>query len=162
MKNNPALQLARRFREIFLSGDWVAGTNYKAQLTGLGWEQATTKAGPLNTIAALTFHVNYYIAGVLKVLRGGPLDISDKFSFDAPPVTSQEEWEALLQKVWSDAEAFAGAVEQLPEEKLEEDFTDKKYGSYHRNIDAMIEHCYYHLGQIVLLKKIVAGPQITS
>jgi hypothetical protein len=162
MKNNPGLQLAGRFREIFLEGDWVAGTNYKAQLSGLGWEQATQKTGPLNTIAALTFHVNYYIAGVLKVLRGGPLDISDKFSFDFPPITSQQEWEALLNKVWSDAEEFANAVEQLTEEKLEADFTDKKYGSFHRNIDAMIEHCYYHLGQIVLLKKMITGAQITS
>lgn len=158
MKNNPAAQLAYRFREIFLKGDWVAGTNYKAQLTGLGWEQATQKTGSLNTIAALTFHVNYYIAGVLKVLQGGPLDISDKFSYDLPPITSQEKWEALLDKVWSDAEAFANAVELLTEDKLGEDFTDKKYGTYHRNIDAMIEHCYYHLGQIVLLKKMITTP----
>jgi hypothetical protein len=26
---------------------------------------------------------------------------------------------------------------------------------YYINIDAMIEHCYYHLGQIVLIKKLL-------
>ena len=43
----------------------------------------------------------------------------------------------------------------MPEGQLKENFVDEKYGSYLRNIDGMIEHCYYHLGQIVLIKKII-------
>lgn len=43
----------------------------------------------------------------------------------------------------------------MPEEKLNEDFVDKKYGTYLRNIDGMIEHSYYHLGQIVWIKKVI-------
>ena len=41
----------------------------------------------------------------------------------------------------------------MPEEKLQEVFTNEEYGTYYRNIDAMIEHAYYHLGQIELVKK---------
>ena len=44
----------------------------------------------------------------------------------------------------------------MSEEKLDEAFVDEKYGTYHRNIDGMIEHCYYHLGQIVLIKKMLS------
>jgi hypothetical protein len=43
----------------------------------------------------------------------------------------------------------------MPEGKLNEVFVDEKYGTYQRNIGGMIEHSYYHLGQIVLLKKIL-------
>jgi hypothetical protein len=43
----------------------------------------------------------------------------------------------------------------MPDKKLKEVFTDKKYGSYERNINAMIEHSYYHLGQITLIKKML-------
>jgi hypothetical protein len=43
----------------------------------------------------------------------------------------------------------------MPEEKLNQVFVDEKYGTYQRNIDAMIEHAYYHLGQIVLIKKMI-------
>ncbi|MFN2438434.1 MAG: DUF1572 domain-containing protein [Chitinophagaceae bacterium] len=153
------LQLANRFREVILNGTWVANTNFKDQLSNVSWEQATQKIDPLNTIAALTSHIHYYIAGILNVLEGGTLDIKDIFSFDFPPVKSQEDWQKVLNQLWSDSEKFASLVEQMPEEKLNEDFADRKYGSYQRNIDAMIEHSYYHLGQIVLIKKMILKKQ---
>lgn len=152
-------QLANRFREILLDGDWVVSTNYKVQLTDLTWQQATTKIGSFNTIAALTFHINYYIAGILNVLTGGSLDIKDKYSFDFKPIESKEDWQKLLDKMWDDAEKFAILLEQIPDNKLDEDFADKKYGSYLQNINAMIEHSYYHLGQITLIKKMLLNSE---
>lgn len=62
----------------------------------------------------------------------------------------------VLNKFWKDAEQFALNVESMSDEKLESVFVDEKYGSYRRNIEAMIEHSYYHLGQIVLIKKILS------
>ena len=150
-------QLANRFREVILNGTWVANTNFKDQLSNVSWEEATQKIGSLNTIAVLASHIHYYISGILNVLQGGTLDIRDKFSFDFPPVKSQEDWQVVLVRFWNDSEKFANLVEQMPEEKLKEDFTDKKYGSYQRNINAMIEHSYYHLGQIVLIKKFISN-----
>ena len=152
-------QIAKRFREVVLNGTWVAGTNFKDQLSTVSAEQATQKIGSLNTIALLTSHIHYYISGILNVLEGGTLDIRDKFSFDFPAVKSQEDWEKVLNKFWNDSEKFANLVEQMTKEKLNEDFTDRKYGSYQRNINAMIEHCYYHLGQIVLIKKLILHKQ---
>lgn len=153
-------QLAKRFREVHLDGDWVAATNLKTQLSGLSWQQAHTRIGPLNTIAALAFHLNYYIAGILQVFEGGTLDIHDKYSFDVPAIQSQEAWEQLLDQLWADAEKFAGHVAQLSDEQLDAVFVDPKYGTFHRNIDAMIEHVYYHLGQIVLLRKLIQQTNI--
>ncbi len=146
-------QIADRFREVILNGVWIANTNYKDQLSNLTWKQATMKIGSLNTIATLTFHINYYIAGVLNVFEGGVLEIRDKYSFDLPPIESQKDWEELLNTMWNNAEKFANMVELMPDKKLDEVFVEKKYGSYQRNIDAMIEHSYYHLGQITLIKK---------
>jgi hypothetical protein len=156
---NHSQQLADRFREVILSGTFIANTNYRHQLDDTSWQLATTPVASLNTIATLAQHIHYYIAGVLQVLRGGPLDIKDKFSFDFAPVTTQQQWDDILTGLWTDAEAFAQLVAQLPPEQLEIPFTDPKYGTYHRNIDAMIEHCYYHLGQIVLIKKLLSDRQ---
>ncbi|WP_312900528.1 DUF1572 domain-containing protein [Chryseobacterium taichungense] len=149
------LQLAKRFREVLLDGLWIANTNFKDQLSAISWEQATTKIGSLNTIAMLTFHIDYYIAGLINVFEGGDLEIRDKYSFDLPPVESQEQWETLVNKLFSDAEKFASLLEQMPDAKMNESFVDEKYGTYLRNIDGMIEHCYYHLGQITLIKKLL-------
>jgi hypothetical protein len=124
-------------------------------LAGITWQQAVTKVHSFNTISALVFHTNYYVSAVLKVLQGEPLDAHDKYSFDHPPIQSREDWEKLLDKTWADAENFASLVEQLPESRLWEDFLGKKYGNYYRNLHGVIEHTHYHLGQIVLIKKIL-------
>ncbi len=152
---NRVKQIANRFEEVLLNGTWVANTNYKDQLSNITWKQATTKIGSLNTIAALTFHINYYIAGVLQVFEGGSLEIRDKYSFDLPPIQSKEDWEQLQNTMWNNTQKFAEAVARMPDEQIDDIFVDKKYGSYLRNIEGMIEHSYYHLGQITLIKKML-------
>ncbi len=148
-------QIANRFQEVILNGTWVANTNYKEQLSNLNWEIATTKFKSLNTIADLAQHIHYYISGINNVFKGGTLDIKDKFSFDFNLINSQIGWEAFLLRFWKDSEEFAYLIKQMSDEKLNQVFVDEKYGTYQRNIDAMIEHSYYHLGQIVLIKKII-------
>lgn len=148
-------ELSKRFREVMLDGLWIANTNFKDQLSDVSWEQAVAKVDSLNTIAVLTFHIDYYIAGIINVFEGGNLEIKDQFSFDLPPVESQQQWEDLLNKLRTDSEKFAALLEQMSDSKLDEVFVDEKYGAYRRNIDGMIEHCYYHLGQITLIKKLL-------
>jgi hypothetical protein len=147
-------QIAKQLREVFFGGNWTS-SNLKDNLAGVSWQQATTQVYSFNTIATLVYHMNYYVSAVMKVLQGEPLNARDKYSFDHPSILSQEDWENLLSKTWTDAENFASLIEQLPESKLWEDFADKKYGNYYRNIHGIIEHIHYHLGQIVLIKKIL-------
>lgn len=148
-------QLAKHIREIYFGDNWTA-SNFIEHITDVTWQQATTKVYTLNTIAALVFHINYYIRGILNVLQGGPLETQDNLSFEHPPVNSMLEWENLLQKTLTDAKKFADAVEELPDSKLEETFVEEKNGNYYRNIQGVIEHSYYHLGQIVIIKKIIS------
>jgi len=151
---NLTAQIAKHFREVHFGGNWTA-SNLKDLLADVTWQQATSQVYSINPIATLVYHINYYVSAILKVLRGEPLDAHDKYSFDLPPILSQEDWEKLLDKTWTDAEDFAILVEQLPESKLGENFSDEKYGSYYRNFHGVIEHTHYHLGQIVLIKKIL-------
>ena len=150
-----SMLIANRLREVLLDGYWIANTNYKEQLLSITWEESKQKIGNLNTIAALTFHINYYLVGLLNVLNGGKLEISDKFSFDLPPIKTEADWKNLVDEFLSNAEKFANRVEQMPDKKLNEPFVDEKYGDYLRNIEAVIEHAYYHLGQISLIKKLI-------
>jgi len=148
-------QIASRFREVMINGKWIANTNYKDLLANVSREQATKKIGNLNTIAALTFHVNYYIAGILEVFEGGNLNIRDKYSFDLPEIHSEKDWDQLRNALQSNAEKFAWHVDQMTDRQLDTAFTDEKYGTWRRNIEGMIEHAYYHLGQISLIKKLI-------
>ena len=151
---NLTTQIAKHFRDVHFGGNWTS-VNLKETLTDVSWQQATTKIYSLNTIATLVFHINYYVSAVTKVLQGEPLTAHDKYSFDLPPIQNQEDWEKLLNKTGNDAENFAQLIEQLSERKLGEIFSEEKYGNYYRNIHGIIEHTHYHLGQIVLIKKIL-------
>lgn len=148
-------QLAIRFREVLLNGKWIANTNYKQALSGTSIKQATTKVGSLNTLLALAYHINYYIEGLIPVFKGGTLDIKDSLSFNHPKIITQEEWDDLLNNMWINAETFANHIEQLSDSELESHFIDEKYGTYRRNIEGVIEHSYYHLGQVSLIKKMI-------
>lgn len=151
---NLSAQIAKHFRDVHFGGNWTS-VNLKQTLETVDWKQATTKVYSFNTIAVLVFHINYYVSAVTKVLLGGPLDAHDKYSFDLPPIQRQEDWEKLLKKMWTEAENLATLVEQLSENKFGEVFSDEKYGNYYRNLHGIIEHTHYHLGQIILIKKLL-------
>jgi len=148
--------LSKRIREVLSNGKWIANTNFKDQILSLSWKQAIQKVDDLNSIAMLTFHVNYYMAEILNVLNGGELEIKDKYSFELPEIKSEKDWEIMVSEFMKNAEEFADKIEQLDESILDKPFDEEKYGSYLRNIEGFIEHSYYHLGQISLLKKMVS------
>ena len=148
-------QIATHFKQLFFGGNWTS-VDFTITLKDVDWNMATAKIKDFNTIAQLVFHVDYYIDVTLKVLQGGPLDGHDKFSFDCPEITSEADWKKLKNKLFSDAESYVSLVEQLPDSKLSEIFCLEKYGNYYRNIHGLIEHSHYHLGQIVILKKMTS------
>lgn len=147
-------QIAKHFRDIHFGGNWTV-SNMKECLADVSWQEAVTKVYSFNTIAALVYHVNYFVGALESVLDGKPLTAKDKYSFDVPEITSKEDWDSLLKRVFEEAERVAVKIEQLSDEILFEKFVDEKYGTYYRNFHGVIEHMHYHLGQIVVIKKIV-------
>ena len=118
-------------------------------------QQANHKIEGFNTIAVLMFHINYYVEGILPVFDGGDLEIRDKYSFDAPEFTSEKQWEEYKTKVLKNADVLADKINQFDDTIINQSFVEEKYGTYYRNLNGTIEHTYYHLGQIVILKKLI-------
>ena len=147
-------QIASHFRQLCFGGNWT-WVNLKDTLKDLNWEQAITQVKDFNSIAVLVYHIGYYVTVQLKVLKGGNLEGTDKDSFNCPPIQSATDWESLLDKTWQEAEEYAALVEQLSDDQLNQFFVIEKYGNWHRNLMGLIEHEHYHLGQIVMLKKMI-------
>lgn len=146
--------LTNRLKEVLIDGQWVSGTNFKKEIENMSWQNAITPVANLNSVAAIVWHIEYYLNGVTCVLEGGTLDIKDKFSFDTPNFKSQTDWENLKVSFYKSCNYYIRLVTTLSKDQLNATFVDEKYGDYHRNVNTMIEHCYYHLGQIVLIKKL--------
>jgi hypothetical protein len=151
---NYSKQIAKHFNDVYFGGNWTV-SSLKEHLADVTWQQATTKIDGFNSIATLVFHMHYFVKVAAKVLEGRPLEGNDKLSFDHPTINSQNDWEKFLTTIWYEAEQFVALIERLPDNILLEDFTDSKYGNYYRNLSGIIEHTHYHLGQLVLVKKMV-------
>ncbi len=149
-----AQRLAKQLRGLYFGGSWT-DTHFQKLLENVNWKQATEKYKDLNTIVKLVYHTNYYIEAQLSVLKENTLEASDKFSFDHPPINSEEDWQKLLSKCFQNAEEHALLIEQMNDEALYKDFWGDKYGSFYDNFVGLIEHNHYHLGQISLLKKLM-------
>ncbi len=89
------------------------------------------------------------------MFQGGDLVIKDKYSFDMPEISSESEWLDLVHEFLSNAQLYIGHVERMEDQQLSQSFVKKEYASYSRNIEAQMAHSYYHLGQIVMIKKLV-------
>ncbi len=148
-------QLAKAVRGLYFGGNWT-DVSLQKTLEDVDVKMATTQIYELNSILKLTYHIHYYVNAQLGVLKGGALEARDKFAFDHPAIDTEEAWQEMLKKIWQEAEELASLIEQLPEEKIGDAFVDEKYGSYYTNFSGMIEHSHYHLGQIVVLKKMIA------
>lgn len=62
----------------------------------------------------------------MKVLKGGTLDISDRYSFDMPAIDSEDQWLEMVEHLIYNANQFAYQLDQMPEEMLDDVFVDQK------------------------------------
>jgi hypothetical protein len=107
---NTTAQIAKHFREVYFGGNWT-GVNLQETLKDITWEEATTKMNDFNTIAVLVYHISYYVSVQLKVLKGQSLEGTDKDSFNGPAIESEQDWDAMLDKIWQEADEYALLVE---------------------------------------------------
>ena len=152
-------QIAKHLKDVFFGGNWT-GVNLKQVLEDVDYEMANRKVESLNTIATLVNHLGYYVGVIDRVLKGGPLEGKDADSFIYDPITSEDQWQKKLEDLWAEVESCVGNIEKLDDGVLSTDFADPKYGSHLRNYMGLIEHTHYHLGQISLLKKIIASRNV--
>jgi uncharacterized damage-inducible protein DinB len=147
-------ELAKHLRDVHFGGNWST-VDLKNTLMDISWEQATARIHSLNSISAITFHMSYYLDVLITVLEENKLVGKDELSWLSPSIQSQDDWDRLLEEMWRKAEKTAQLIEKLPDAKLTVDFVDPKYGTNYRNIAGIVEHMHYHLGQIVIIKKLV-------
>jgi hypothetical protein len=147
-------QIAKQLRDVFFGKNWTCST-IKEHIENVTIEQATKQVYGLNSIFTLLHHLAYYLPAQINVLEGKALIASDAESFTLPIIENETAWQNYIEQIFMNVEKLAVLIENMPDEKLHENFVDEKYGNYYRNLTGMIEHTHYHLGQIAILKKIV-------
>lgn len=145
--------LAKHFNEVYFGGNWTC-SNLKETLEDITIDEANFKIADFNTILCLSYHIHYFVVVQTTFLKGLEVKASDKLSFNHHEINDEIEWQLYKNKLWKEAAEFIQLLEQLEDDVLLEDFIAPQYGNYFRNINGLIEHSHYHLGQINLIKKL--------
>jgi uncharacterized damage-inducible protein DinB len=119
-------------------------------------EALQVTAGSVNTVASLLYHITFYNKVIEQRLKGTDPYINESNGFDMPVIHSDEDWEALKADNLQTAKDLAALIKDIPDTRLQQPVL-KLPGSesYYRQLHGVIEHAYYHLGQIVILKNII-------
>lgn len=146
--------IALQMKEVYEGGNW-SEVDLAATLADITWAEANIITPvSVNSIAAILFHLQFYNNVVKDRLAGISTAIPDANGFDVPKLKNAADWKLLQQNSLASAHALMEMVSALPEEKLFEALTSNGVTVY-KTLHGVVEHAYYHLGQIVMLKKII-------
>lgn len=148
--------IAQQLLDVHFGENWT-DVWIRKTLEDVSSEEASqvTGASP-NTIAALLYHITFYNNVIYSRLQGIDPPIGEANGFDVPALNGAQDWERLQADNLASAQQLADAIRKVPDEVLGQPILkDRASSSYYRQLHGVIEHTHYHLGQIVLLKKLI-------
>jgi hypothetical protein len=98
--------------------------------------------------------MNFYVIAATDAINGATSILPDKASFINPIIQSEEDWTNLKQGSLDAVTQLLELLSQQEDDLLLKTFVVKAHGNYYRFIQGLIEHSHYHLGQIMILKKL--------
>ena len=147
-------EIAMHIQDCFNGENWT-GVNIADTLSDVNWQQAQQQtAASKNTIASLLHHLYYWNGILLQRINGNDPVVPETNGFNVDELKNENDWNELKEKAHQSFIQLANAVKNFPQEKLSSTYAAGK-SSYYKNLQGIIEHAHYHLGQIVILKKLV-------
>jgi len=146
--------IATHIKEVYEGNNWT-DVNIADTIKDINWQQAQQKtAGSSNTIASLLHHLYYWNGILMQRIKGIDPSIPDVNGYDVSELKNETDWNALKERTHQSFIQLAEAVKGFPEEKLNKTYAEAK-PSYYKNFQGIVEHAHYHLGQMVILKKLL-------
>jgi uncharacterized damage-inducible protein DinB len=140
------------FKEVYDGSPWI-DINLTSVLQNVSAEQASNRVlKNCNTIWEITNHLIEYRLNVLQRVRGKIIETPDNNYFEPVTDTSEKNWKDALQRLSKVQKNWIEFLDKVDPGELEKVYTPNSM-TYCENIDGIIQHDVYHLGQIVLLSK---------
>ncbi len=150
--------IAQQVLDVHEGTNWTE-VNLAHTLRDVTLAEATTLTlGSPNTIAALVRHLVFWNRVMVRRTQGHATQLPATNGFEGPDLHSEAEWQALLAELWQSGHELAAAIRRVPAEQLAEPILPA-YSSTYKNLQGAVEHIHYHLGQLVILKKLVRSQQ---
>lgn len=150
--------IARHILEVHEGNNWTE-VDVTQTLQDVTMEEATlrTQASP-NTIAALLQHLTFWNRVVVKRIYGIAVGETPDNGYFVPELLDEADWQRLKADNLKSAHELAAAIRQFNVDALEQPILPEHDTAY-RNLQGSVEHVHYHLGQMVILKKLIRSKQ---
>ncbi len=146
-------RLTKLFTDLQHGECWL-DINFKEALRGVNAATAAKNIdGKTNSIWLLVFHLVYWRLVVINRLNGST-DHPPFQDFTLPDELTEENWKQLLTDFETTYHQLIHTLRNFKEEQLDT-ISPKPDQTYHELIVGCLQHDSYHLGQIILLKKVV-------
>jgi len=93
---------------------------------------------------------------MIQRISGIEVEVPESNGYEMPQLKTEAEWEHLKEDNIMSAHELADAIADFNENDLEKPVLPG-YSSAYKNLQGSVEHAHYHLGQIVILKKLLKG-----
>jgi uncharacterized damage-inducible protein DinB len=147
-------RVSNLYQSIYNGNPWLEVT-LAHTLENVTAEQAYRKINPnLNTIWEIVNHLIQWRRNILRRMQGETVTTPDHNYFVPILDSSEASWEQSLQSLGKSQELWDAFFEDFDDQDFEKIYVNNGH-TYYEHIHGIIQHDVYHLGQIVILKKLL-------
>ncbi len=153
--------IAQHLLDVHEGNNWTE-VSLAGVLKDITLQEATmlTSASP-NTIASLLQHITYWNRVMVQRIAGNEVAVDEHNGFDLPHLQTEDNWLQLQVDNNLSSHELAVAIVHFDAAKLEEPLVNGGSSAY-KNMQGAVEHVHYHLGQMMILKKLVKAKEELS
>jgi len=147
-------RISNLYQSIYDGNPWLEVT-LAGTLKNVTAAQAYKKINPnLNTIWEIVNHLIQWRRNILERMSGEVIKTPDHNYFVPVLDPSEAAWEQSLQTLAKSQESWNAFFEDFDDDHLAKIYVNNGH-SYYEHLHGIIQHDVYHLGQIVILKKLL-------
>jgi uncharacterized damage-inducible protein DinB len=147
-------RILQMYQELYDGSPWIE-VNILSSLREIKPEQAVKRVAPdRNNIWEILNHLVSWRMNVLQRVHGEINDAPENNYFVKKEEADIGEWKELLLQLENSQKEWVGFLKGLEDENLEQTYPSNNM-SYYKHIHGILQHDAYHLGQIVLLSRLV-------
>ena len=153
-QNSLSSLLANNLIKAYTGSNWTH-VSILETIKSLNYSQAQqlTNASP-NTIASILNHLKYWNGIISARLDGQYSTVPDSNGFDVAILESEEDWQRLIAETQTSFEHLAAEISNITTDKWDNRPAPHS-GTMREQVFGIVEHAYYHLGQIVIISHLV-------
>ncbi|WP_433832890.1 DinB family protein [Flavobacterium anhuiense] len=147
-------RISNLYQSIYNGNPWLE-VNLDNTLKNITAEQAYRKINPnLNTIWEIVNHLIQWRRNILERMQGEVIKTPDHNYFVPVLDPSEVAWEQSLQTLAKSQDSWTAFFENFDDADLAKIYVNNGH-TYYEHLHGIIQHDVYHLGQIVILKKLL-------